>query len=113
MATEGVVVIGMSDVGESKSPARAAGLKGGDVITAVNGVPVSTAQELTDLLTDGERAQIDYTRGGDAHSAQFSITRNSRKLSMALVGGVKLGDALGLLLVVLHHDKRVSLLLFK
>ena len=78
MATEGVVVIGMSDVGESKSPARAAGLKGGDVITAVNGVPVSTAQELTDLLTDGERAQIDYTRGGDAHSAEVLPVRDGR-----------------------------------
>ena len=78
MATEGVVVIGMSDVGESKSPARIAGLKGGDVITAVNGVPVRTAQALTDLLMDGKRARIDYIRGGDARSADVQPVRDAR-----------------------------------
>ena len=78
MATEGVVVIGMSDVGESKSPARIAGLKGGDVITAVNGVPVRTAQALSELLTDGKRAHIDYMRGGDAHSTDVLPVRDGR-----------------------------------
>lgn len=40
MFTEGVIVVGMSDIpcgGESRNPAKEAGVKVGDIITAMDG----------------------------------------------------------------------------
>ncbi len=78
MATKGVVVIGMSDIGSGESPARSAGLKGGDVITSVNGVPVRTAEELTGQLSNGRSARITYTRGDRQRTIDVQPVRDGR-----------------------------------
>src|SRR6202047_5169183 len=60
-AQYGVVIMGV----EPGSPAEKAGLKGGDVITAVNGKPVKTGNDLVNPIAQapiGSKVKIDYVR---------------------------------------------------
>lgn len=60
-ATHGVVIEGV----EPGSPAEKAGLKGGDVITAVNGVAVKTGNDLVNPIaqaTIGSKVKLSYVR---------------------------------------------------
>src|SRR6202007_4420 len=60
-AANGVVIMGV----EAGSPAEKAGLKGGDVITAVNGKPVKTGNDLVNPIAQapiGSKVKIDYVR---------------------------------------------------
>ncbi len=70
--TEGMVLIGTSDLGSAASPARLAGLKGGDIITQVNGERVRSAQELAALLKAGEAASLTVLR--DDREKTVSLT---------------------------------------
>lgn len=70
--TEGLVVVGTSDLGSSASPARVAGLNSGDVITQVNGEKVRSAQDLSRLMKAGEAAALTVMRDGAERS--FSLT---------------------------------------
>lgn len=54
-----------------QSPARDGGLKTGDVIKSINGEEVTSAEEVTELLSkDIKRAEIEVERGGE----QISLT---------------------------------------
>jgi len=66
--TEGVVVVGSSDLGNTPSPARKAGIRPGDIITSVNSQPVNSAEELSAILTGGKSASVGVLRGGEALS---------------------------------------------
>jgi len=60
-AQYGVVIMGV----EPGSPAEKAGLKGGDVITAVNGKPVKTGNDLVNPIAQapiGSKVKLDYVR---------------------------------------------------
>lgn len=64
---------------EPGSPASRAGLKGGDVITAVNGNPVKSGNDLVDAITRakvGSKVQISYVR--DRKEMQTSVTVERR-----------------------------------
>jgi membrane-associated protease RseP (regulator of RpoE activity) len=59
-----------------KSPAMRAGLHVGDVVTAVNGQPVSTADDVLEVLSDlqqGESFSIDVLRYGKPMTLQARI----------------------------------------
>lgn len=61
------------------SPASRAGLKGGDVITAVNGNPVKTGDDLVNAVTSaplGSKMEINYVR--DRKEEKTSVTIESR-----------------------------------
>ena len=61
------------------SPASRAGLKGGDVITAVNGSPVKTGDDLVNAVTSaplGGKMEISYMR--DRKEKKTSVTIESR-----------------------------------
>ena len=64
--TDGLVVVGTSDLGQAASPAERAGLRAGDVITAVNGVEVSRSEELSAQLEAGSAAELQVERNGSA-----------------------------------------------
>jgi stage IV sporulation protein B len=64
----GVLVIGASDVGQSVSPARRAGLKAGDRIVAVNGTAIKSAQHLSRMIERGGQAALTVQRGEDSLS---------------------------------------------
>ena len=64
LATQGVVVVGLSDPGGSiPGPARLAGVKPGDVITAVDGVPLEDTAALTRRVADGRPLALTLQRG--------------------------------------------------
>lgn len=60
----------------SGTPAAKAGLKEGDVITAVNDIPVTDAQSLTAAIrmqAANSKVTIDYTSGGSTKSADVTL----------------------------------------
>ena len=63
--TEGVVVVGSSDLGRKSSPAYAAGVRAGDVIQSVNGVPVNASEELSRRLEDGQPVRLGVVRDSE------------------------------------------------
>ncbi len=87
MRTQGVLIVGVSEVAEGISPARDAGLQAGDVIRAVNGSAVTTAEQLTEQLTQagGAQVMIAYERGGESRTALLVPHRD------ASTGAVRLG----------------------
>lgn len=87
MRTEGVLIVGLSDVAEDVSPAKSAGLAAGDVITGVNGTAVSTAEALTGLLNQigPTQVQITYRRAGENRTALLTPHKDET------TGAVRLG----------------------
>ncbi|MFL5079754.1 MAG: PDZ domain-containing protein, partial [Microvirga sp.] len=73
LSTEkGVLVAGAQE----GTPAEKAGLKSGDVITAVDGEPVADARELTrkiGALKPGAKAEITYLRDGKERTATVAL----------------------------------------
>ena len=60
----------------SGTPAASAGLKAGDVITAIDGKQVASAPELQsaiDAKRPGDTVSITYTRGGQSHTVQVKL----------------------------------------
>lgn len=68
VSTDGVVVVGASDVGSAPSPARLAGLRSGDVIVAIDGNEVGGSSEIAGML-DGDECRVTYSRNGDQRDA--------------------------------------------
>ena len=87
MRTDGVLVVGVSDVADGICPAKASGLRAGDVITSVAGQPVATAEQLTELVSAAgvQPVQIGYLREGQAQSAMLTPHRDDA------TGAVRLG----------------------
>lgn len=73
LATQGVLVIGVSDVA-GKSPAQTAGLKAGDVIQSINGETVDGSEHLTRLVAAAKGAplKIAYQRDGVSRTATLT-----------------------------------------
>ena len=65
--TRGVLVVGTSDLTNAYSPARLAGIKAGDVITDIDGQPVSSTKELTERVAKlgGKPLPVTVQRGSN------------------------------------------------
>ncbi len=62
-------------------PAANAGLKPGDVVTKLQGVPLEQSGELVALVrkyAPGASVKVDYQRDGVAHSTQVTLTADSK-----------------------------------
>jgi putative serine protease PepD len=60
----------------ANTPAAKAGLRAGDVITAIGGTQVSSADELRAAINarkPGDRVSITYTRNGKAHTVSLTL----------------------------------------
>ena len=66
LMTEGVIVVGSSDIGSTPSPARLAGIRAGDRIVRVNDTDVTSADQLRSLISEGGEALIELVRGEEA-----------------------------------------------
>jgi serine protease Do len=76
-APHGIVIMGV----EPGSPAEKAGLKGGDVITAVNGKPVKTGNDLVNPIaqaTIGSKVKLDYVRDRTPHETTAVVEDRTR-----------------------------------
>jgi putative serine protease PepD len=68
----GAVIKELTDGGA----AAGAGLRVGDIVTGVNGVPITSSTDLTAqirALAGGAEAEIAYVRGGDANTVQVTL----------------------------------------
>lgn len=88
--SEGVLVIGLSDIKTDKgpaSPAKACGLKEGDIITHINGKEVNSIEEVQSLLQRlaGKQMSVQVLRG--ENSSQLT----TRAEQCASDGAYKLG----------------------
>jgi serine protease Do len=76
-APHGIVIMGV----EPGSPAEKAGLKGGDVITAVNGKPVKTGNDLVNPIAQaaiGSKVKLDYVRDRAQHETTAVVEDRTR-----------------------------------
>lgn len=66
MRTDGVLVVGTSDLSSGVSPAAASGIRPGDVLRTVNGVTIHTSDQLAKLIAQsGEKPlPVEYMRDG-------------------------------------------------
>ena len=65
---------------QNGSPAAKAGLRAGDVVTAVGSNRVETGDDLIALIrsnSPGTSVAVHYTRGGQSHSAQVTLGQSS------------------------------------
>lgn len=74
----GVLVVGASDVGASPSPARAAGLRSGDLIMAVDGSAITSAQQLSQHMAAGRQRQLLISRNGRAITVAVTPVKDQR-----------------------------------
>ena len=75
--TQGVLVVGTSDLSDAFSPARLAGLKAGDLITEVNGRSLDGTSQLTELVAaSGEKPLPLTVRRGNS---TLSLTLEPRR----------------------------------
>lgn len=65
LETQGLMVVGSSDLGTTQSPARSAGVRPGDVILSVDGEPVADAESLSERLAEGQTVEIEVDRDGE------------------------------------------------
>ena len=74
--TDGLLVVGFSDVecdSGSKTPAIDAGIKIGDIITEVNGLTITTAQDFTSSIESAEgEVKIVYYRDNEKHETTIT-----------------------------------------
>lgn len=71
MFTEGVIVVGMSEIsydGGTTNPAKSAGVKVGDIITSMNGQEVRTNEDVGEVVSSsgGSPVSIELERAGEA-----------------------------------------------
>lgn len=87
MRTDGVLVVGTSDLSEDSSPAALCGIRPGDVLRSVDGVKILSSQQLTELISSlGERPlPVEYARDGTVYT-----TTLTPKLDKA-TGSVRIG----------------------
>ncbi len=89
IATQGVLVVGTSDLGGEggASPARLAGIRPGDVLVKLGGLPIESASHLSQLVAQGGGQPI-----------QLQVMRDNRPMEVSLIpkrdqasGGYRLG----------------------
>lgn len=88
---DGVLVTSLSSVGE-QSPARAAGLRCGDKITAVDGTPTKTALELSSAVAASGGRSLCLTVLRDGKQESITLTPAYDKASGAWRAGVGVKD---------------------
>jgi len=76
-AQHGVVIMSV----EPGSPAEKAGLKGGDVITTVNGTPIKSGNDLVNPIAQapiGSKIKLNYVRDGQAKETTATVEDRTR-----------------------------------
>ncbi|MBQ5771407.1 MAG: SpoIVB peptidase [Clostridia bacterium] len=76
--TDGLVYVGASDLGSSPSPARLSGLKNGDVITKINGIPIDGVRSLTENVLPEKENTLEVMRGDQTLSLRLTPKTDPR-----------------------------------
>ncbi|MFP4305666.1 MAG: DegQ family serine endoprotease [Desulfococcaceae bacterium] len=93
-------------------PADEAGLQPRDIIVAVNGAPVEKTNDLTRLIADipvGDKARIEYLRGGERRTARVTIARrNEERIAEGLRAPEETADETSLGLEVAEASEEIA-----
>ncbi len=87
LETEGLIVVGTSDIGAEESPAGEAGLRPGDIITHVNGRAVNDADELTAMLEG--KTELSVSRNGEKMCVSIDPVTDARDNSRKIGAWVR------------------------
>ena len=93
LETQGLIVVGMSDLGKTASPARKAGLKSGDLITEIDGQKVESVEALSEMLVPGREAQVTVLRRGDTKTLALTPALDPRDNAARIGAWVRSGAA--------------------
>lgn len=108
--TEGVTVAELLDVKTKDGdvcPARDAGLRRGDVITAVNGKKIGSAADVINEIASAKGAvTLSYRRGGEEHEATLSPVVDEKGIKRA---GMWIRDTAAGIGTVTFYDKKSGL----
>ncbi|MBE5819683.1 MAG: SpoIVB peptidase [Clostridiales bacterium] len=76
--TSGVLVVGLTEVNGIK-PYENTGIEEGDLIVCVNGIDVTTTEELTECVdkSKGKKLEITYIKDGKEHTTNMTATKTS------------------------------------
>ena len=78
VVTEGLVVIGNSDLGNIPSPARLSGLRAGDRLLSVNGESLTSAEHLLYLIDGKDSVELLIERDGKRFSREIRPVHDPR-----------------------------------
>jgi stage IV sporulation protein B len=112
MFTKGVVVVGLNDIQSDIgvfNPAKSAGIKVGDIITQINGVKMSTNEDVSDILksSNGKSLTINVKRKGE--DLCFEVTPVKNKLDGQYKAGIWVRDSsAGLGTITYYNPKSKS-----
>lgn len=79
LTSNGVMTVGLSDIQTQsglKCPAKAAGIKKGDIITDINGQKVYTNEEIAEIVKNNKRVFVTYERDGQEKTAAVTPVRD-------------------------------------
>lgn len=80
--TEGILVVGVASIidesGKEYSPAEEAGIKEGDIITAVNSQAINSIEEFSLSISSGTSALLTLRRSGVEFTAELSPVRSAK-----------------------------------
>ena len=76
--TDGLVYVGASDLGSSPSPARLSGLKNGDVIKKINGIPIDGVRSLAENVQPEKENTLEVMRGDETLSLRLTPKTDPR-----------------------------------
>ena len=71
-----MLIVGFANATDGSSPAQAAGLKKGDIITGVNGQTISGNSDLASALLSqqpGTQVKITYVHGSDTNTVNVTL----------------------------------------
>lgn len=105
---EGVYVMGVS----SDGAAQAAGIRKGDIVTAVNGIPVFSSAEMVGQVANykpGDKITLTYKRNGTENTVNLALKNNSGNFDIVKGGtGTDLNGRLGAELETYDKKKAVQ-----
>lgn len=90
ISTKGVLVVGHSDVesfeGKIESPAKAAGIELGDIITKVDGKEIENSRDLSKKISnlEKEKISIEYMRNGSNNIKEVQLEKENNEYKLGL-----------------------------
>lgn len=93
LETDGLVVVGTSDVGRQASPAQIAGLHAGDIITRVDGETVSEVEALTRKLRSDTPTELEVLRDGELRTLTLTPVSDAKDGTLRIGAWVRSGTA--------------------
>ena len=125
LSTDGVVVVAtesFESTAGTVSPAKAAGIRPGDILISANGKKLKSNEELTEIITraDGKTVEMKLTRGGESFTAavtpEKTLTTKTYKCGMWIrdytggIGTLTYADTVSGTLAALGHGISLSVL---